>query len=200
MEQEPARVPLTCAPSLLRCTSTAEDSWISLPSYTPQPASTTATLFPMVRTRAGGFPGEPQIAVHLCSLPGVFYSTIPPPGAGGAGRVGLNCLLARRFYFQCHRQGMQILFVSSTDCSLADLLPSTLSPKHPQLTWPVQQSSCVFTSQLSFSILFQTKVPKSLHIRWYQREPAQSKYSSQGVPLCAPLFFNPYTGYAASVF
>lgn len=104
--QEPARVPLTCAPSLLRCTSTAEDSWISLPSYTPQPASTTATLFPMVTTRAGGFPGEPQIAVRLCSLPGAFYSAIPPPGAGGARRVGLNFLLAGRFYFQCHRQGM----------------------------------------------------------------------------------------------
>lgn len=58
------------------------------------------------KREAGGFPGEPQIAVHLCSLPGVFYSAIPPPGAGGAGRVGLNFLLAGRFYFQCHGQGM----------------------------------------------------------------------------------------------
>lgn len=64
--------PLTCAPSLLRCTNTAEDSWISLPSYTPQPASTTATLFPMVTKRAGGFPGEPRIAVHLCAVPGAL--------------------------------------------------------------------------------------------------------------------------------
>lgn len=69
--------PLTCAPSLLRCTNTAEDSWISLPSYTPQPASTTATLFPMVTKRAGGFPGEPRIAVHLCAVPGARLSYKP---------------------------------------------------------------------------------------------------------------------------
>lgn len=47
-EKEPEQDPLTCAPARLRCTSTAEASWISLPSNTPQPASTTATLLAMV--------------------------------------------------------------------------------------------------------------------------------------------------------
>lgn len=39
---------LTLAPFRLKCTSTAEASWISLPSKTPQPASTTATRLAML--------------------------------------------------------------------------------------------------------------------------------------------------------
>lgn len=113
--------------------------------------------FPWSQKEQEDSPESPKLLCISVRCLEPFYSLIPPPGAGGARRVGLNFLLARWFYFQHHRQGVAILFVSSTDCFLADILTSTLSPEHPQLTWAAQQGSSFSFGDVNFPFYLRLK-------------------------------------------
>jgi len=106
----------------------------------------------------------------------------------GPGGLGCSSYWQEGFISSAMGRACKYYLFPQLAAPLQIFFPARCLQSIPSWCDQFNRAAVFFLLNCRFSILFQTKVPKSSHIRWYQREPTQSKYSSWCVPLCAPFF------------